>query len=65
MGEPGVWVEKQINGKDFKKEEVFKKEDSVVITYWKLEEAKTSKIVLPKEDSKLGKDFDSDEKNTI
>lgn len=55
----------KINGKDFKKEEVFKKEDSVVITYWKLEEAKTSKIVLPKEDSKLGKDFDSDEKNTI
>ncbi len=55
----------KINDKDFKKEDVFTKEDKVVITYWKFEESKTNQIVLPKEDSKLGKDFDSDAKNTI
>lgn len=49
-----------INGREFKKDDKFKKDDEVIIKYWKYEEKKLDTIVLPKPDSKLGKDLDEE-----
>ncbi len=54
-----------INEKEFKKEDEFKKDDKITITYWKYEKPITSQLVLPKDGSKLAKDFDSEGKSTI
>lgn len=54
-----------VNGQGFVKGDTFKKDVEIIIYYWKYEAPLTSQLVLPKEGSKLAKDFDTKSEYTI
>ena len=51
-------AEISINGNNWQNGDIFNKKDEVKIVYWELKTSTLDKIVLPKENSKLEKDYD-------